>query len=474
MSIRASDPVCDHFEFILNSLPDGVFITDTEGTTLRVNRMYEQLTGLRQQDIQGKNVRTLVEEGIFDRVLNPEIVKTGKPSTHVQKLSNGKRLVLSGIPVFDAAGHMCLVVTFVRDITMIARLNEQMDGQRQLIEQINEQIAYMANKESRAVEAVFASPAIEQVKKYLAHVAATDASILILGETGVGKDVFTRFTHSMSSRSNKIMLKVDCGGIAETLTESELFGYAPGAFTGASAKGKAGYFELADGGTIFLDEVGELPLSMQTKLLRVLQDGEIMRVGGNRPRKVDVRVIAATNRDLEECVKKGTFRSDLYYRLKVASIAIPSLRERVEDICPLAEHFLSQYCVKYHKTLAFMDATLEMLTRYSWPGNVRELQNMVHSLVITHHGSLISPRDLPANITGISPVNDKEYNDASLYAERPLKDIMADIEKDFLLRAIAVHGSIQKVAELFHVNRSTIFRKLSNHNDVLLTQSEEK
>lgn len=464
MPITSLESVARHFEYILDALPDGVFITDTTGTTLRVNRMYEQITGLKQEQVRGKNVRSLVVEGIFDRVLNPEIVRTGKPSTHVQQLGNGKKLVLSGIPVFDDTGTLCLVVTFVRDITMITRLNEQMDEQRKLIDQIHEQIAYISQKQARAVEAVFESPAMQVVKNYLSNVAATDATVLILGETGVGKDVFARYTHSVSERKDKIMLKVDCGGISETLTESEMFGYMPGAFTGASNKGKPGYFELADGGTVFLDEIGELPLSMQTRLLRVLQDGEIMRVGGSRPRKVDVRIIAATNRNLEDCVKEGTFRSDLYYRLNVATVSIPSLRQRPEDIRPLAEHFLTQYTAKYRKTMAFMDVTLDIMSRYEWPGNVRELQNMVHSLVITHRGPLISPRDLPTQLVGNNG-STQTYTEEILHGGRPLKDIMAEIERGFLLQAIEAHGSVQKVAQLFQVNRSTIFRKIQQHGE---------
>ena len=294
-----------------------------------------------------------------------------------------------------------------------------------------------------------------ELKRY----ASTDATVLIMGETGVGKDVFARLTHRWSRRKDKILLKVDCGGISETLTESEIFGYVPGAFTGASSKGKPGYFEIADGSTIFLDEVGELPLSMQTRLLRVLQDNEIVRVGSSQPRKVDVRIIAATNRNLEECVEAGTFRRDLFYRLNVGTVRIPPLRERPEDVRVLAELFLRQYTTKYRKKLAFMDITLDMLAQYRWPGNVRELQNLVHSLVITRQGPRISPRDLPSNISGLHDESGGHL-DAVLMQARPLREIIADMERDFLRRAIEVHGSVRRVSELFQVNRSTIFRKL--------------
>ncbi len=459
MADHSQELLSKHVERILDALPDGVFISDASGTSLRVNRMYEQLTGLTQGQVQGKNVRGLVEEGVFDHILNPQIVRTGKPATHVQQLKNGKKLVLTGFPVFDTRGDLCLVVTFARDITLLAQLQDQVAGQCKLIDQINDQLAYIASESNKAREPIYASPAMGDVVSLLRRFATTDATVLILGETGAGKDVFARFTHGLSERRDKILLKVDCGGISETLTESELFGYMPGAFTGASSKGKAGYFEIADGSTIFLDEVGELPLSMQTRLLRVLQDGEIMRVGASSPRKVDVRIIAATNRNLAESVEAGTFRRDLYYRLNVATVRIPSLRDRKEDVPLLAEHFLEHYAAKYHKVMAFMDVTLNMMAAYAWPGNVRELQNMVHSLVITLNGPLITPRDLPAQITGVTH-DTSRYSEDVLVARRPLREIMAEMERDFLLKAIEVHGSVQRVAELFQVNRSTIFRKL--------------
>ena len=389
------------FTSILDTISDGVFISDAVGTTLYVNQMYADLVGVPARELRGKNVRDLVSEGLFDLALNPEVVRTGKPATYMQKLKDGKNVVISGAPVFDDKGRVCLVVTFVRDETRLAELNEQTGEQRRLIKEINDKLAFVAQSQGRDLEPVFASSAMQSVALELKRYASTDATVLIMGETGVGKDVFARLTHRWSRRKDKILLKVDCGGISETLTESEIFGYVPGAFTGASSKGKPGYFEIADGSTIFLDEVGELPLSMQTRLLRVLQDNEIVRVGSSQPRKVDVRIIAATNRDLEECVEAGTFRRDLFYRLNVGTVRIPPLRERPEDVRVLAELFLRQYTTKYRKKLAFMDITLDMLARYRWPGNVRELQNLVHSLVITRQGPRISPRDLPSSISGL-------------------------------------------------------------------------
>lgn len=449
-----------HVSHILDAVPAGVFITDIQGRTLYINRIYEHLTGYNLKDLQGKNVRNLVEEGIFDCVLNPEIVRNGKPAKKIQCLKNGNKLALNGFPVFDKNGVIQLVVTFARDITLLSELQDQVGAQKKLIGQMSNQLAQLASENTPGMP-VIQSGAMRQSMSLLERFAKSDATILILGETGAGKEVFGQLAHKLSGRNDKVLLKVDCGSISESLIEAELFGYKAGAFTGASSHGKAGYFELGDGGTIFLDEIGELPLAMQTRLLRVLQDGEIVRVGESAPRKVNVRIIAATNRDLAACVEQGTFRRDLYYRLNVASLTIPPLRERKEDIRPLAEYFLHQYNTKYRKTVAFMNVTYDMMVNYSWPGNVRELQNLVHSLVITINGPLITPSDLPSVI---SNRRETPYETDVYHKEKPLKEIVADMEKDFLERALEIHGSIQKVADLFKVDRTTVFRKLKRYS----------
>ena len=364
----------------------------------------------------------------------------------------------------DDKGQLCLVVTFARDITVLTQLQEEMTAQKKPIEQFHDRLAFLAREQTRELVPVFESREMKEVMSLVERFASSDATVLILGETGVGKDVVARLTHELSPRKEKMFLKVDCGGISESLTESELFGYMPGAFTGAGNKGKSGYFEMADGGTVFLDEIGELSLAMQTRLLRVLQDGEIMRVGSSKPRKVNVRIIAATNRNLAERVEKGLFRRDLYYRLNVAVVNIPPLRERPDDIQPLVTHFLNMFTSKYRKHMNLTPGLMEALRQYSWPGNVRELQNLMHSIVITKDHGPLSVKDLPRHMTG----NENEelfFPDDGINYERPLKDIMADIERGILRKALKVHGSVQKVAEVFKVNRSTIFRKLHSEKD---------
>ena len=447
-----------YFQHILDLFDDGIFISYRNGIALTVNRMYEKLIGLKKEAICGKHVSYFVNENIFDVVVNPEVVRTGKPVTSMQKIHGSKKVMLRGYPVLNARGEVCLVVTFVRDITMITQFQEQIAQQKEIIETFMERLEVL-QEPTRHSEQVFEDAAMKKAVTLLERVAGTDATILLLGETGVGKDLLARIAHDSSARREKMFLKVDCGSIAANLIESELFGYMPGAFSGASAKGKLGYFEIADGGTIFLDEIGELPMPMQTRLLRVLQDNEVMRVGASQPRKVDVRVIAATNRNLKEDMESGRFRSDLYYRLNVATISIPPLRERREDIAPLAKLFLQRYSAKYKKKFHFSPEVAAALAAYNWPGNVRELQNMIQSLVITQDPPLICLRDLPRQILGDMPI--EEYDDHSA-APMPLKELVASLERDILEKAIRTYGSVSKVAELFRVDRTTIFRKLKN------------
>lgn len=460
---QTASMLCGYLDSILDTLSDGVYITDKSGTSLRVNTMYERLTGLKREELLGLNVRELKERGVYNIALNPEIVETGKPVTRVQTNMHGRRMVLSGYPIFDDKGEVALVVTYARDITIMSQMKDQIAEQRELIEKYHKNFDYLNKQKTQRCPLILTSKEMTRVVEQLQRIAPTDATVLLLGETGVGKDVLSRNIHEQSTRHDRPFFKVDCASIPENLIESELFGYAPGAFSGALTKGKIGFFEMADKGTIFLDEIGELPQIMQSKLLRVLQDQEVVRVGSTQSKKVDVRIIAATNRDLAEEVKRGNFRSDLYYRLRVAVINIPSLRERPEDILPLARHFLEKYATRYRKRRFFSPMVEEAMKAYRWPGNVRELENMVQSLVITCEREAVELSDLPgAMLDEQKPM----VLAASLACHidtasgKPLKEIMADIERGLIQDALDTHGSVSKVAKLFGVNRTTIFRKL--------------
>ncbi len=451
-------------EDILDLMEDGIYISDRHGMTVWVNKTYETLTGLSREHFMGRNVRELVDIGVFNRVLNPQIVKTGKSASVVQELGGAKKTIhLRGFPIFDARGDVDLVVSFARDITAITKLREQIAEQRGIIEQYHGRMAHMIERQN-AEQGIFESGVMRSLLETLTRIAETDATVLLLGETGVGKDVLARLVHTHSPRKDKMFLKVDCAGIAESLIESELFGYVRGAFSGAGAQGKAGYFEIADGGTVFLDEIGELPLPMQSKLLRILQDKEFMRVGSSRPQKADVRIIAATNRDLAEDSENGLFRRDLYYRLNVAKFAIPPLRERQADIPVLTRHFLDMYNHKYKKQMRLSDSAQEALVRHSWPGHIRELENMILRLVITNMHELLDVQDLPERVRDISPDSGGEAPAAERSAlpvmSRPLKDVVAEMEAVLLEEALERFGSMGKVADFFQINRSTLFRKM--------------
>ena len=450
-----------YFDSILDVLSDGIYVSDRDGNTLKVNTMYEKLIGLKREDLVGRKVQDLVKEGVFDLVLNPQIVKTGQPATSVQTTKKGQKLILNGHPIFDEEGKVALVVTFVRDVTVMSQLRDQIAAQNKLLEQLRTNVQYI-NEESIQKFPLngFKSREMVHLTKLIEKIAATDAAVLVLGETGVGKEFFARSIHRASPRGDKTFFKVDCTTIPENLIESELFGYAAGAFSGANVKGKPGLFEMADHGTLFLDEIGELPLAMQVKLLRVLQDQEILPVGSTRVRKVDVRIIAATNSDLEKNVEEGRFRSDLYYRLRVAVLSIPPLRNRREDIMPLAHHFLNKYAARYKKEVHFGSTIEDVFINYRWPGNIRELENLIASQVVTCERDVIEAADL----TGCK-LNKSCERKLNLYEtiearNRSLKEIVQDLEREILSGAIEVHGSMAKVAEVLKIDRSTIFRKL--------------
>lgn len=448
-----------NIETILALLDDGVYVTDKVGTTLHVNEMYEKLSGLNAEDLLGQNVRVLKEKGVFDVIVNPLVVEKLKPVTHVQTLRSGKRVVLRGFPVFDRNNELVLVVTLVRDVTLIGQMREQILHQKKLISIYHNQIEHLSLN-SPCGTRCYEAPQLKQISDLVKRVASTDATILFLGETGVGKDWFACMAHEHSPRKDEVFLKVDCGSISEHLIESELFGYAPGAFTGANRQGKIGHFEIANKGTVFLDEIGELPLSMQAKLLRVLQDQEVMRVGSSTPKKVDVRIIAATNRNLEEEVAKGNFRIDLFYRLRVAVVKIPPLREVCDMVPGLVNHFLEKFGTKYKKDIVCHDDTMNVFMAYKWPGNIRELENTIQSLVVTCEGNEILPKDLPPSMHTMDPCLQNLTGELSGGPGRSLKEIMSQLEKQVIQQALDRYGSIGEASAVLGINRTTLFRKM--------------
>jgi len=350
------------------------------------------------------------------------------------------------------------VVNTSRDVTAVDRLMDELEAAKSLVRAYQQELDLLRQRQG-STGLIFRSAVMEQLVATARRVAEVDCTALILGETGVGKEVLARFLHEQSPRSSGPFVAVNCGAIPESLIESELFGYAGGAFTGARREGKIGLIEAANGGTLFLDEIGDLPLHLQVRLLRVIQEREVVRLGRVTPVKVDVRIIAATNQDLEQMTLDGRFRQDLFYRLNVVPLTIPPLRERPEDILPLCTHFLDVFGKRYHRPKRLSPAAVDALTQHTWPGNVRELENLMERLVITVEDDTIEPSHLPASITR---QQDRATHLAAIQVNQllPLKEAVAELETQLIRVAYERYRSSYRVADALGIHQSTVIRKL--------------
>lgn len=437
---------------ILGNIYDGVYITDGNAVTLLINQAYQTISGLKPEDVLGMNMKDVVANGLIDRSGTLAVLETKKSVTIEQTFRTGKKALITSTPHYDGAGNISMVITVVRDITELYDLQK---AYQESEERHRSERDFLRRSRRFASQMVVADPDTQTVVDRVLKVAPLNATVLLLGETGVGKEEFAHLIYENSSRADQSFIGVNCGAIPPALIESELFGYERGAFTGASREGKKGVFESADKGTVFLDEIGELPLTMQVHLLRILQNMEITRVGGVRPIPVDVRIIAATNRDLQQMVREKTFREDLYYRLNVVPITVPPLRERKQDIVPLVLSFLRELNKKYRDQKCFTQAAMEVLNSYSWPGNVRELKNVVEQAVILSPRNEIYPVDLP--IYGKTEGREAEGDGGGEVED--LKTELARVEYGYICRAYAKYGSVRAAAGSLGMNDSTFVRK---------------
>ncbi len=442
---------------IIENSYDGIYITDQDGITLYTNSAIERITGIPKEYYIGKSVDQLIKRGILNASVTHKVVKLRRTVSVVQDNFAGKETLITGSPVFNAEGEIEQVVTNIRDLSDLNELMHELTKANELNNQYKQEIEKLRKITSKD-GVVFVSDKMKMIYEIAERISDIDATVLILGETGVGKDVLARNIYNRSIRSKKgDFIKINCGAIPADLLESELFGYEGGAFTGANQKGKPGMFELAESGILFLDEVGELPLQLQVKLLRALQEREIQRIGGTKPKKIDVRIIAATNRNLSEMVKSGDFREDLFYRLNVIPITIPPLRERREDILALTDLFLTKANEQYKFSKEIDSRLKEYFYQHDWPGNVRELINIVERLVVLTDDRILSINDLPEEY---QPEN---RNQTNLKATLTLKEAVERAEKEILTKAAQTYQTTYEIAEALESSQATIVRKLKKY-----------
>ena len=368
---------------ILEHSFDGIWITDGKGRILYANTANAALLGVSKRDLEGKTTQELLDEHIFSDSVILRTLKTGQRATHTShNYRTGLDVLATATPILDRDGNIQYIVNNVRDVTALSRMRDSLRDYDEVIRIQKKQIDEMRSRYGLG-KLIAHSQSFRKVIELAHRVAPYDgATVLILGESGTGKELIAETIVENSPRKGKPFIRINCGAIPENLLESELFGYEKGAFTGADSKGKKGLFEAANTGTIFLDEIGEMPLHLQVKLLRVLQQKEITRVGGSHPIPLDVHVLAATNRDLRQMVHEGTFREDLYYRLNVVSIQIPPLRERVGDAELIGLHIYQSFMPCSEAELTQLRGVFGQLRGYAWPGNAREVHNLMERIYV--------------------------------------------------------------------------------------------
>ncbi|MCB2192103.1 MAG: sigma 54-interacting transcriptional regulator [Deltaproteobacteria bacterium] len=454
--LERTKELTSELDAIIESSFDGIYVTDGEGRTIRVNKAYERITGLQRGELLNRKMQELVEEGFYNQSVTLRVLETQRAESLMQSIRTGKTVMVTGTPIFDKPGKVSLVVTSVRDVTELYNLQGKLEREEKLRTKYESELERLRRNAEDDNQVVVQSGKMREVYELALRLANVDTTVLVQGESGVGKEVFADIIHRNSQRREGPLVKISCAAIPEQLLESELFGYQAAAFTGASKQGKLGIFEAAKGGTIFLDEIGELPLGLQAKLLRVLQAKEVIRVGSSVAVPVDVRIVAATNRDLQDMVRRGQYRQDLFFRLNVVPVVIPPLRHRKDGIPKLFYHFLNQFNRRYEFGKQVDPKVLQALYDYDWPGNVRELMNTIERMVVTTQGEVIAWADMPDYLKKAAkePSQDPEVLDGSL------KATLEAIEKQILARALRIHKSTYKAAQALGVNQSTVVRKM--------------
>lgn len=455
MSDIRHDLSIEDYRAVLDNIDDGIFVIDTNGIILQANKAVEKNGGKSVEELIGRHIDALVDEGYCTEFVSKKVLKSGKEETLIQQTKDSRELLVTGMPYYQD-GKMKMVIACERDVTELSKTKEKLLKVKDLNERYEREIRQLREINGLSVGVVCVSKNMKQTVDMAIKVSKLDATVLIQGESGTGKEVLANLIRENSPRADKPFIKVNCGAIPDNLLESEMFGYVEGAFTGAKKQGKNGYFGMANGGTIFLDEIDSIPFNLQVKLLRVIQEREMMPVGSDVSVKLDIRIIAATNKDLKDLVAKGEFRQDLYYRIGVVSINIPPLRERKEDIVQLVKDFTDKFNKKHGTEKSFDKRTKRRFLSYSWPGNVRELENMIESLIVISEGDVITEKDVNLYIS-------KEFGEpqkSEFEITGSLDDMVKDFEAELLRNMFGECKDTGEMARKLGTTRSTINRKL--------------
>lgn len=429
----------DTYYLAMDNCTDSFHVTDQDGTILFINKTFERRSKFSKDDIIGKSVKDMEKTGIYRPSAVRIALKEQRQLTMVQSGPGGDAIV-TATPIKDREGNLILCVSNARFIDELSLLDKYYNHK-----------SNASQSDYQEKKLVSEDEAMIKLYDFAKQIAGADSSVLITGETGTGKSMIARYIHSSSLRSEKKFIELNCAAIPENLMESELFGYESGAFTGAKKGGKPGLFELAEGGTLFLDEIGDMPLNLQAKLLHAIQNRTITRIGGTIEKTIDVRIITATNKDLEKLVEEGLFRNDLYYRINVVPLHMPALRERKKDIQVLGRAFLALFNERYSRETAITDEAMEVLSSYRWPGNIRELENMMERLVVTSRTGVIAETDLPHNVRIMTDVMREDIVINKLI---PLKEALEKVEKQLVQMAFNEHQTTYRAAQALGISQS--------------------
>ncbi|MEA4922923.1 MAG: sigma 54-interacting transcriptional regulator [Eubacteriaceae bacterium] len=450
----------ENFNELMNSVSEDLLISDGEGRVMRVDSSFESFYGVGDAgELLGKTVYELEGEGLFKPSVVAIVLKKKEKVTIIQKNRLNRDIIVTATPVFDKKGSIKFVVSYSRDITEMTELQKKYSDLQKELKRQSAELDRLRRETKVDSNIVCRSAEMERVMDMVGKVSGFDVNVLLLGDSGVGKTMIAKVIHEKSDRANGPFVDINCAAIPENLLESELFGYEKGAFTGASINGKIGLMELAGGGTLLLDEISEMPITLQAKLLKAIQEKCITKIGGRRSIKVDFRLIAASNRPLAEYIKEGKFRKDLFYRLNVVNITIPPLAERKGDIIPLVEHFTQLFNTKYSLDKSFSPKAMEAFLDCSWPGNVRELSNAVERAVVTGVNDIIEAEELPDEV--IESVG--AYRADNVAGIDDLNKALEEYEKEIINAAYKKYGTTTKVAKHLNISQPTAHRKIDKY-----------